>query len=79
MTGADAQHSLARAAVVIEPVSANNLYKTGISPDAVGDFWPIPSHDREIGSLETKPNAQKARISGPVRHRLQTVAKLTHS
>ena len=38
-----------------------------------GDFLPFLPGDWEIRSLETKSNARKARISGPVRRRLRTV------
>jgi len=60
---------------VIEPVSTDNLCKTGISPVRAGDFRRFRPQDWEIGSLETKSNARKAGISGPIRRRLQTVAK----
>src|SRR3954452_11391238 len=64
-----------QAAVVIEPVSANNLCKTGVFAERAGDFRQFRSRDWEIGSLETKSNARKAGISGPVRHRLLTIAE----
>ena len=60
---------------MIEPVSTDNLCKTGISPVRAGDFRRFRPQDWEIGSLETKSNARKAGISGPIRRRLQTVAK----
>ena len=53
-----------RAAVVIEPVSAESLRKTGIFPDEAGDFRRFPTHVRRIWSSETNPNARKAGISG---------------
>jgi len=58
------------AAVVIEPVSADSLCKTGIFADRAGDYRQFRPRDWEIGSLEIKSNAQKAGISGPVRPRL---------
>jgi hypothetical protein len=49
---------------VIEPVSAENLCKTGISADGAGDFRRFPPHDRRTWSPEANPNARKARICG---------------
>ena len=66
-----------QAAIVIEPVSAENLCKTGISADRAGDFRQFRFQYQEIGSLETVSNARKAGISGRVSRRLQTVAKRT--
>lgn len=63
-----------RAGVVIEPVSANSLCKTGVFRETAGDFPLFLPAGCETGTLETKPNARKALISGPVRRRLQTVA-----
>ena len=54
-----------RAAVQIEPVSAESLPKTGIFAEMDGDFWRFPPHVRQSGSPETKANARKAGISGP--------------
>ena len=54
-----------RAAVVIKPVSADSLRKTGICADKAGDFRQFPPQDRRTGSPETKPNTRKAGISGP--------------
>jgi hypothetical protein len=62
-----------RAAVVIEPVSADSLRKTGISADRAGDFRRFPPQDRPIGSPETKSNTRKARISGPIARRLRSL------
>jgi hypothetical protein len=64
---------------VIERVSAENLCKTGISADKAGDFRQFRARDREFGSLETKSNAGKARIFGPVTRKLQTVANRTNA
>ncbi|MBR1237862.1 hypothetical protein [Bradyrhizobium sp. AUGA SZCCT0182] len=50
------------AAVVIEPVSADSLRKTGIFADMAGDFRRFLSQLRQTGSLETKANARKAGI-----------------
>jgi hypothetical protein len=58
---------------VIEPVSGENLCNTGISADRAGDFRQFRSQDWETGSLETKSNARKAGIFGPVRRRLRIV------
>jgi hypothetical protein len=63
-----------RAGVLIEPFSAISLCKTGVFRETAGDFPPFRPGDYDTGSLETKPNAQKAGISEPVRRRLQTVA-----
>jgi hypothetical protein len=63
-----------RAAVVIEPVSANSLRETGVFRETSGDFPPFRPREWETGSLETKPNGEKARISRPFRRGLQTVA-----
>jgi hypothetical protein len=54
-----------RAAVVIEPVSADSLRKTGIFADTTGDFRRFPRQLRQNGCLETKENTRKAWISGP--------------
>jgi hypothetical protein len=53
-----------RAAVVIEPVSAESLRKMGIFAVNAGDFRRFPPRDRRTGSTETKPNARKAGIFG---------------
>jgi hypothetical protein len=63
-----------QAAIVIEPVSAENLCKTRISADRAGDFRQFRFLYQEIGSLETVSNARKAGISGRVS---RTVAKRT--
>ncbi len=63
------------AAVVIKPVSANNLCKTGIFAEKARDFRQFRSRQWEIRSLETKSIARKAGISGPMRLRLQTIAR----
>jgi hypothetical protein len=55
-----------RAAVVIEPVSADNLRKTGISADKAGDFPRIPPQDRKTGSAETKSKARNGREFRPI-------------
>jgi hypothetical protein len=44
--------------------------KRGIFQEMAGDIPPFRPRDWENGSLETKPNTRKARISGPVRRRL---------
>lgn len=51
--------------MVIEQVSADSLRKTRIFADTAGDFRRFRHWDWEIGSLETRSNARKARISGP--------------
>lgn len=55
----------ARAAVVIKPVSADSLRKTGIFADKAGDFRRFPPQVRRTGSPETKSSERKAGISGP--------------
>lgn len=55
---------LAGAAVVIEPVSADSLRKTGIFANMAGDFRRFLPRLRRTRSLETKTIAQKAGISG---------------
>jgi hypothetical protein len=55
---------LPRAAVVIEPVSGENLCKTGISADRAGDFRQFRSRDWETGSLETKSMREKPGFPG---------------
>jgi len=67
-----------RAAVVIKPVSADSLRKTGIFADKAGDFRQFPPPNRCNGSLETKSNARKARISGPFSRFLGSVAERTN-
>jgi len=57
-------NSVPRAAVVIEPVSANSLRKTGIFREWAGDFPAFRSGDWKSGRVETKSNAGKARIPG---------------
>jgi hypothetical protein len=52
----------ARAAVMIEPVSADSLRKTGIFADEAGDFRRFRPQGRR--RLETRANAQKAGIFG---------------
>ena len=54
-----------RAAVLIKPVSADSLPKTGIFAETAGDFQPFPPQIRRSRILETEANAQKAGISGP--------------
>jgi hypothetical protein len=56
---------LHRAAVLIEPVSADSLTKTGIFAERAGDFWRLPAQLRLSERAEKKANAQKAGISGP--------------
>lgn len=51
---------------MIKPVSVYSLPKTGIFADKGGDFRRFPPLDRRIGSPETKPNARKAGIDGPI-------------
>ena len=63
-----------RAPVVIAPISADSLRKTGILRDWAGDFQAFRPGDRQIGSVETQLNARKARISKDVRGRLQSMA-----
>ena len=63
------------AAVVIEPVSADSLCKTGIFEDRAGDFRQFRPREGVIGDPETKSNARNAGIPGPVRRWLQTVAE----
>jgi hypothetical protein len=58
-------NSRSRAAVVIKPVSANSLRKTGIFAGRAGNFRRFSPQVRRIGSPETKANARKAGISGP--------------
>lgn len=53
-----------QAAVVIEPISAGSLRKTGNFAATAGDFRRFDLRLRETGSLETKLSARKARISG---------------
>jgi hypothetical protein len=65
-----------RAAVVIKPVSADSLRKTGIFADKAGDFRQFPPPNRRNGSLETKSNARKAGISGPFSRLLGSLAEL---
>src|SRR5712671_6002670 len=62
-----------RAAVVIEPVSADSLLETGIFAGKAGDFRRFPPQDRSIGSPETKSNTRKAGISGPIARRLRSL------
>jgi hypothetical protein len=57
-------HCRSRAAVVIEPVSADSLRETGIFADKARDFRRFPPHVGRTGSPETNPNARKAGISG---------------
>jgi hypothetical protein len=64
-----------RAAVLIEPVSANSLRKTGIFGEVTGDFPGFPPLLRHSGSPETEANARKARISGPFRDLLGSLAE----
>jgi hypothetical protein len=66
---------LDRAAVVIEPVSATSLRKTGIFADKAGDFRRFPPRDRQTGGPETKSNARKAGISGPFSRFLGSLAE----
>jgi hypothetical protein len=55
-----------QATVVIAPISADSLRKTGIFGDVAGDFQDLVLPNHRFGSLETKPNARKAGISGPI-------------
>src|SRR5712672_3558845 len=64
-----------RAAVVIKPVSADSLRKTGIFADKAGDFRRFPPQVRRTGGLETKSNARKAGISGALSRFSGSVAK----
>ena len=64
-----------RAAVVIEPVSADSLRKTGIFAVKAGDFRRFPPQVRRTGSPETKSNARKAGISGPFSRLLGSLAE----
>ena len=48
-----------RAAVVIKPVSADSLPKTGIFADKAGDFRRFPPQARQSGSPETKRMREK--------------------
>jgi hypothetical protein len=43
-----------RAVVVIKPVSADSLHKTGMSADKAEDLGDFPPQDRPIGSPEIK-------------------------
>jgi hypothetical protein len=56
-------------------VSAENLLKTGIFADLAGDFRQLAPQDLGIGCLETKTNARKAGISGPISRFLGSLAK----
>jgi hypothetical protein len=53
---------MARAAVVIKPVSDDSLRETGIFADTAGDFRQFALQDWRIGNPETKPNARNAGI-----------------
>lgn len=53
-----------RAAVVIEPVSANSLCETGVFRETAGDFPLFRPGDWKTENLETKPNAGKPRFQG---------------
>jgi hypothetical protein len=53
-----------RVAVVIGPVSANSLYKTGVFREWTGDFPPICLGDFETGNLETKSMREKPGFPG---------------
>ena len=66
---------LAQAAVVIEPVSADSLRKTGIFADKAGDFRRFPPPVGKPGVRETKSNARKAGISGPFSRLLGSLAE----
>ena len=57
-------HCPSRAAVVIKPVSADSLRRTGIFADKAGDFRRFPLKVGRTGRPETKSNARKAGISG---------------
>jgi hypothetical protein len=50
--------------VVVKPVSADSLRKTGIFEERAGDFWRFPPQERRTDTSETKSNARKAGISG---------------
>jgi hypothetical protein len=67
------------AAVVIKPVSADSLRKTGIFADKAGDFWQIPPQVRRSGSPETKSNTREAGISGPFSRLLGSLAERTNA
>jgi len=64
-----------RAAVLIEPVAADSLSKTGIFAKTAGDFRRFPPQVRQGGSPETKSNARKAGISGLFLGLLGSLAK----
>jgi hypothetical protein len=67
-----------RAAVVIGPISARSLCKTGIFADKAGDFRRFPPEVLRAGSPETKSNARKAGISGPFSRFLEGLAERTN-
>jgi hypothetical protein len=48
------------------PVSAQNLRKTGIFAEVARDFRQVAPQNWGIGSLETETNPRKAGISGPI-------------
>jgi hypothetical protein len=58
---------------MIEPVSTDCLSKTGVFTKTAGDFPRFPPQGRPTGSLETKSNRRKARISSPIARRLRTL------
>jgi hypothetical protein len=55
---------MVRAAVLIEPVSAHSLPKTGIFAERAGDFPHFRPQARQSGRPETESKARKAGISG---------------
>ena len=55
-------------------VSGQSLSKTGIFADAAGDFRRLAPQNQGIGSLETKSNARKAGISGPISRFFESLA-----
>lgn len=68
----DSKSWYCRAAVVIEPVSANSLHETGVFPKTAGDYPPFCFEGCETRSLEIEPNAEKVGISGHMRGKLKT-------
>jgi hypothetical protein len=55
-------------------VSGQSLCKTGIFADAAGDFRRLAPQNQGIGGLETKSNARKAGISGPISRFFESLA-----
>ena len=73
--GARDRTATVRSAVVIKPVSAHSLSKTGIFAEVAGDFRQFPPPPRRAWSPETNVNARKARISGPFSSLLGSLAE----